>query len=37
MSCADWQDKFTEYLENTLPADARQQLDAHVAACPDCA
>ncbi len=37
MTCADWQDKFTEYLENTLPADARQQLDAHVAACPDCA
>ncbi|NSW56692.1 MAG: zf-HC2 domain-containing protein [Armatimonadetes bacterium] len=37
MTCADWQDRFTEYLDNTLPADAHQQLEAHLAACPDCA
>ena len=36
MTCRDFADFLLDYVESTLPADARERFDAHLAACPDC-
>jgi len=37
MTCDQCQEQFSEYLEETLPAQERQQVAAHLCSCPDCA
>ena len=36
MTCRDFAEFLLEYVEGTLPADARQRFDDHLAICPDC-
>ena len=36
VGCASGVELLTEYLEGTLPADVRADLEAHVAGCPRC-
>lgn len=36
MTCRDFADFLLEYVEGTLPADARQRFDDHLGICPDC-
>jgi len=35
-TCREIADMLTEYLEERLPPAARDDLEAHLAACPDC-
>lgn len=37
MSCRELVEVITEYLEGTLPGDARERFEAHLAECPYCA
>jgi anti-sigma factor RsiW len=36
MSCRELVEVITEYLEGTLPGQARERFDAHLAECPYC-
>lgn len=36
MTCRDFAEFLLDYVEGTLPADARQRFDDHLAICPDC-
>jgi len=36
MTCAEFVELVTAYLEGTLPADQRAAFDAHMALCPGC-
>lgn len=36
MGCRELVEVITEYLEGTLPSDARERFDAHLAECPYC-
>ena len=36
MSCRELVEVITEYLEGTLPGDARERFEAHLAECPYC-
>lgn len=37
MSCEHWREKFTDFIEDSLPADQRQQMEAHLQQCSACA
>jgi len=37
MTCQDWRDKLTDYLEGALPPQEMRQLEAHLGECPACA
>ena len=36
LTCHEFVETITDYLEGTLPADRRASLDAHLAGCPGC-
>ncbi|HEX6458615.1 MAG TPA: zf-HC2 domain-containing protein [Thermoleophilaceae bacterium] len=36
MSCREFVELVTDYLENALPADERQRFEEHLALCPGC-
>jgi anti-sigma factor RsiW len=36
VTCRDFAEFLLDYVEHTLPADARQRFDQHLAICPDC-
>jgi len=37
MNCEQWREKFTDFVEESLPAIQREQMAAHLRQCPDCA
>ncbi len=37
MRCERWREKFTDFVEDSLPTDQRRQLEDHLQQCPDCA
>lgn len=37
MDCEHWREKFTDFIEDSLPAAQRQQMEDHLRQCPHCA
>ncbi len=37
MNCEQWRERFTDFIEESLPASQHQQMAAHLRQCPDCA
>lgn len=36
LTCKDFLDELSEYLDGTIPGEMRKELEAHVTECPNC-